>query len=184
MEQWYHAAMLHALTRHPDSGGDAVTGVEAEAARDGATLALRYLVTGARALAMPPYAAPARADELWKHTCFEAFVGGVDGGYYEFNFSPSGQWAAYGFTGYRQGMTPAESIAVPHMHARLIDGRYELQAGLTLNRLALPAREWRLGLSAIIEERDGVKSYWALTHPRGKPDFHRSVCFALELPAA
>ena len=33
-------------------------------------------------------------DRLWQHTCFEAFVGvpGADP-YYEFNFSPAGDWA-------------------------------------------------------------------------------------------
>jgi hypothetical protein len=41
---------------------------------------------------------------------------------------------------------------------------------------------WRLGLSAVIEETSGRKSYWALAHPPGKPDFHHADCFAYELP--
>jgi hypothetical protein len=50
----------------------------------------------------------------------------------------------------------------------------------------LPAdAPWRLGLSAVIEDRSGQKSYWALAHPPGRPDFHHEDCFALELtPAA
>jgi hypothetical protein len=36
----------------------------------------------------------------------------------------------------------------------------------------------------VIEETNGRKSYWALAHPPGKPDFHHSDCFALGLPAA
>ena len=40
-----------------------------------------------------------------------------------------------------------------------------------------------IGLSAVIEETDGTKSYWALRHPPGPPDFHHPDCFALELPA-
>ena len=39
----------------------------------------------------------------------------------------------------------------------------------------------RIGLSAIIEETDGAKSYWALAHPPGKPDFHHPTCFAATL---
>jgi hypothetical protein len=35
----------------------------------------------------------------------------------------------------------------------------------------------------VIEETNGRLSYWALAHPPGKPDFHHSDCFALELPA-
>ena len=42
---------------------------------------------------------------------------------------------------------------------------------------------WALGLSAILEEKDGTKSYWALAHPPGdKPDFHAADCFAASLP--
>ena len=41
----------------------------------------------------------------------------------------------------------------------------------------------KLALSAVIEELDGTKSYWALAHPPGKPDFHHPDCFALTLEA-
>ena len=40
--------------------------------------------------------------------------------------------------------------------------------------------KWQLGLSAVIEELNGHKSYWALAHPPGKPDFHHSDCFTYE----
>jgi hypothetical protein len=53
-----------------------------------------------------------------------------------------------------------------------------------LDGLSLPgAAVWRLGLSAVIEETSGRKSYWALAHPKGKPDFHHADCFTLELAA-
>ena len=43
-------------------------------------------------------------DDLWQHTCFELFIGAKnDAEYYEFNFSPSGEWAAYEFRNYRDG---------------------------------------------------------------------------------
>ena len=41
-----------------------------------------------------------------------------------------------------------------------------------------------MGLSAVIEEKDGTVSWWALAHPEGPPDFHHDACFALELPPA
>lgn len=44
------------------------------------------------------------------------------------------------------------------------------------------ASECRLGMSAVIEEQEGTKSYWALAHPPGKPDFHHPACFAITLP--
>jgi hypothetical protein len=52
--------------------------------------------------------------------------------------------------------------------------------GATINAAAeIP---WQLGLSAVLEETDGTKSYWALAHGQGdKPDFHDPACFAERL---
>jgi hypothetical protein len=33
----------------------------------------------------------------------------------------------------------------------------------------------------VVEEKDGLLSYWALNHPPGKPDFHHPDAFVLEL---
>jgi hypothetical protein len=38
-------------------------------------------------------------------------------------------------------------------------------------------------VSAVIEENSGAKSYWALKHPPGKPDFHHADGFDLTLSA-
>jgi hypothetical protein len=132
---------------------------------------------------MPAVAAPARIDELWRHTCFEAFVSaGV--AYYEFNFAPSTQWAAYRFSSYRTGMRVATEISAPQIAVEWTPQRYTLQALLQLDRLSLSrGARLRLGLSAVIEENSGHRSYWALAHAPGKADFHYSDCFALEISA-
>ena len=151
-------------------------------------LLLCYFVTGKIAeLRLPPVTSPARTNELWQHTCFETFVRAPPGtGYYEFNFAPSTQWAAYRFTGYRTGMSSADEISAPRIDVRSGVGRYRLQASLELSQaVSLPSDVvWQLALSAVIEETSGNKSYWALAHPPGKPDFHHSDCFALSLPPA
>ena len=119
-----------------------------------------------------------RADELWQTTCFEAFLR-ADGeeAYREWNFAPSGQWAAYDFTAYREGMADAD-VAEPYV--RLEDNFTWLALGATIAVPASPS--WRFGLSAVLEEADGTKSYWALAHPPGdKPDFHHPDCFAARL---
>jgi len=41
---------------------------------------------------------------------------------------------------------------------------------------------WELGLSAVLEEQDGAKSYWALAHTSPAPDFHDPGCFIARLP--
>ena len=170
------------LTLHPDSHCPPVTGIEVEAARPHpGLLALRYVLRGATGeLSLPPPAAPVRADELWRHSCFEAFVQTTaDDSYYEFNLAPSTAWAAYRFDGYRQGMRPAD-FAAPRIEVRRESDRFELHALLDLGPLEGAA--WRIGLSAVIEDTAGDVSYWALAHPPGRADFHHADCFALELP--
>jgi hypothetical protein len=181
--------MRQAIRLHPDSRCAAVTQAEVEIARPRpGNLVLRYFVSGRIGdLRIPPVTAPIRADALWQNTCFEAFVKAPPGPvYYEFNFAPSMQWAAYRFSGYRNGMIVASEIAVPRIDVRSSAAYYTLQASLELDGLpGLPSDAlWRLGLSAVIEEMSGRKSYWALAHPPGSADFHHSDCFTLELAAA
>lgn len=181
--------MRQALKLHPDSRCSAVTRVDVEIARPRpGSLVLRYVVTGTIGdLRMPSATTPARGHELWQHTCFEAFVRASPGAaYYEFNFAPSLQWAAYRFDAYRRDMTAANEVGAPRIEAQSSGETYDLQASLALDGMrGLPSdAAWRLGLSAIIEEASGRQSFWALAHPSGKPDFHHADCFVYELPAA
>jgi len=180
--------MHPSLRLHPDSRTFAAARVEVAVARPRADrLVLSYSVTGKMSdVRLPPVGPAARADELWQHTCFEAFVRAASGpSYYEFNFAPSTEWAAYRFDSYRSGMAAAE-IGAPAIEVRSGLDSYTLQASLELDRLPELSREasWRLGLSALIEDQDGGKSYWALAHPPGKPDFHHADSFALEFSPA
>lgn len=120
-----------------------------------------------------------RRDGLWQTSCFEAFIqpaGSI--GYHEFNFSPSGNWASYSFDAHRAGMRDAPGLPVIK---RTDDG---MTVAVDLSGYPdLAAAVWHVGLTTVIEEKDGTKSYWALKHPEGAPDFHDATCFVLELPA-
>ena len=127
---------------------------------------------------IPEPAEPQRADGLWQSTCFEAFLREPgNSAYREWNFSPSTQWAAYSFTAYRDGMSNAD-VAAPYL--RLEDNLTWWSFGATISVEA--DAEWELGLSAVLEEQDGTKSYWALAHAPGPPDFHNPDCFTARLP--
>ena len=174
------------LTPHPDTPCEALETIEVNVARDGSgRLALRFVATGdIGRLVMPPAAPRARADELWKHACFEAFVKpDGDEAYFEFNLSPSNRWAGYRFDGYRDGMISPPGLALTHMTRRASESLYELVATLDLSGGPALDQPWRLGLSAVIEETSGDRSYWAVAHAPGKPDFHHPDAFALDLPA-
>lgn len=168
--------MRQRLTLHPASACAAVTAIEVEVTRSSRALTFDYLLAGEIGdLILPPPVESRREDELWKQSCFEAFLSAAPG-YYELNFSPSTAWAAYRFDEYRAGMRHAD-IAPPAIETRAGPDRFELRAQVALpNDLAR-----HLGLSAVIEEKNGNKSWWALAHPPGAPDFHHADCFALEL---
>ena len=147
-----------------------------------AWMRVRWRIDGSEKLVVPSFAGKGRADDLWQTTCFELFIMPRDGtpGYSEFNLSPSERWAAYDFTGYREGMAERAMIAPPQSqesrHAHILTFDVQLRASV------LPPRPLQLGLTAVIEEEGGVKSYWAIAHPPGAPDFHAPTCFAATLP--
>ena len=170
-----------ALTCHPDTPARAVQSVTVELTMtDADDVLLTFYVTPGAALAVPVSTSPVRADGLWQRTCFEMFVRVAGESYVEFNLSPSREWAAYAFDGYRAGMRDLALPVDPHIELERQGGAFVLEADVDL--AAIQAGRATVGLSAVIEEVDGTKSYWALRHPHGKPDFHHPDCFALELP--
>lgn len=195
------------LVRHPDSASS-IESIEVELVRTRPRkLALRFLAHGPmRTLKLSRWRGGKgeRRDALWHTTCFEMFLRAQgESEYYAFAFAPSRDWNAYRFARYREDPAPArvvvsenwweqmypQELGVSHSWAEHQEyGRTHgwQSAHVDLSQtLDLPIdRPWQLGLSAVIEERNGRKSWWALAHPPGPPDFHHEACFALELPAA
>lgn len=164
------------LTPHPVSPQSPIDALTVRLEREGSVLRLRFVAEGQMPeVVWPEDAEPGRADDLWRHSCFEAFVE-ADDGYVEYNLSPSGQWATYRFDSPRQGMRNALEVATL--------GELDLASDMLAleTRIELPNGARRLGLSAVIEAADGAFSYWALAHPSDKPDFHHPDSFVLELP--
>lgn len=207
------------LIAHPAALPRAVAGVTCSLSwQDAGNWVVSFIVAAPpSAMALPAPCAPARVDGLWQHSCFELFLSNTDdGSYCEFNFSPSGEWAAYAFDSYRSGMRPLAvrdpwiTSSVPDQFACAMAARlaaigldtapidtlmsdplsdmpnaaeqYTLNGHLEDATLD-SGRRWILGMSAVIEEVDGTKSFWALAHPPGKPDFHHPDCFTLKVPA-
>jgi len=211
------SVLNHPLLSHPEHPSPpglalAVARLAPDPADPGRPLRLVFTLRGpTTAIRWPEPLAPGaarRADGLWRHTCFEAFAtapgaaGAASGPYLEFNFAPSGAWAAYRFDGYRAGMRneplPLEPRVTIHDRdgerrieiacpwpAPLAGGAHEgAESGGGADRGMGPraqASRIRLGLSAVLEAADGSLSYWALRHPPGRPDFHNAAGFQLEV---
>ena len=178
--------MMVELTRHPSTPADAVRGISVRLRRSadgGLALTFRLDADLAR-VRVPAPRRPCIAHQLWEHTCFEAFVA-VDGAaaYHEFNFAPSGEWVVYEFHSYRNAAGLGDETLDPGIAVRHRADRLELDARVRLDRLS-PLHQsapLRLGLSAVIEDHDGARSYWSLHHPAGAPDFHHTEALAVRL---
>jgi hypothetical protein len=174
--------MIFSLRPHPDTPPPHPLSLQVSLVQHEA-LHVRYSLTGnLRDIVMPPQALPVRADGLWQTTCFELFLGSHSvPAYTEFNLSPSTAWAAYGFTGYRDGRYDIDLPEPPPIRTRTSISRMTLEARLKLPGLGA---DHRFGLSAVIDHGAFGKTYWAIAHAPGPPDFHHRDCFAGRLDAA
>lgn len=157
------------LLPHPTST-PVLTTLEVTLAQRAGVLDLCYRLQGdIQNLCIPDVKAPKGhpTDGLWQHTCFECFLGLEGGAYLEFNFSPSGDWAAYRFSDYRKLEGPF--FIDPQIRCERGSDGFELFVHV---ESPLIPKHGHLQLSAVLEDTSGTISYWAIQHPKGKPDFH------------
>ena len=126
---------------------------------------------------------PARKDELWQTTCFECFLAIPDGPqYWEFNMSPSGDWNVYHMDAYRRvGVREETSIQqLPFAVQKDVDC-FSLEVSVDLDPIIRQENIVQVGISSVIQTKDGIESYWALAHPNPQADFHLRESFILVL---
>jgi hypothetical protein len=175
----------HSMICHPDTPAGDVEAFSVEVEREMPDRVwIRYHVDAPLdSLELGAPSEPDRADRLWQTTCFEAFVRhpGAES-YCEFNFATSSQWAAYRFDRYREGMAELPMASLPETGNDASETHFALEATFALPP-ELAHADIEVAVTAVIEKVDGNKSYWALRHPSGQPDFHHPDCFTLNLPA-
>ena len=153
-------------------------------ARRADILAIRYVLRGRLAeLVIPgPAKMPARRHGLWEATCFEFFLGAKNApGYWEVNLSPAGDWNVYRFEGYRQGMAEEGACASLDFSVRRRPDRLSVALELAIGKMVAADQPLAVAVAAVLEFRDRGLTYWALTHPGTRADFHRRDGFQLEL---
>lgn len=174
------------LIPHPTTPNLAIRTLSAEVQTSHhGNLILRYTLHADLAqLLIPPPQVTKTVDGLWQHTCFEAFFA-IQGekAYREFNFSPSSEWAAYAFSDYRV-RTDWQMQQAPVIECETASGQLMVKVTLATEHLPKGQIDQALliGLTAVVEAKDGDKSYWAIQHPTDKPDFHHRDGF-IKLPA-
>jgi len=128
-----------------------------------------------------------RQDNLWKQTCFELFVSSYGTSKYrEFNFSPSGKWNSYDFTGYRQNPKNAE-MESPHIKSiTTLPDTHLLSVTLPFANLmqdfnSHSNQEIQFGVTAVVQYTDQSYDYYAHRHCGQEPDFHLRDSFDIHM---
>jgi hypothetical protein len=175
------------MIQHPTSNCTAVEAIRTQLEWQTDRLHLRYQLHGDLSQLLIPTLVSTEetinpVDGLWEHTCFEAFIAVEDEpDYYEFNFSPSTEWAAYAFSAYRENK-PWIIAQQPVINVQQSINELELTAIIPKKALPLTtAKCWQLNLTAVIENKNKEKSYWALSHPTAQADFHHRDGFTYEI---
>ena len=182
------SALTAELRPHPQSPCKAVRriGIDIGFATGPALLQLRFRIEGdVDRLVLPSAGLARRSDGLWQHTCFEAFLRPDSSeSYHEFNFAPSGDWAAYRFGGRRSDRSLPAMTALP-IRFRAERDLCDLSADIPIASLPelAAAAALHAGVAAVVETDDGYLSYWALAHGGERPDFHDPSTFSLRVTA-
>ena len=129
-------------------------------------------------------------DELWKTTCFEIFLSRPgDLSYFEFNFSPTGDFAVYTFDDYRSDMQPLKQLVQPKFKFERGSDFYRITGAIgdahddPRFKLLLAEPKLEASMTAVIKPLpgQGETTFWALSHAGKKADFHLRSSFGLSL---
>ncbi len=153
-------------------------------ARSSNRLAIHYTLFGQLAdIAIPAIETTlARRDGLWEETCLEFFLAAKNSQqYWEFNLSPAGHWNVYRFAGYREGMQEEAAFTALPFLVEIQLNSLSLALDVSLNRIIPAGKTLEVGICAVIQDRSGQLTYWALTHHGPRADLHRRDGFLVEL---
>ncbi len=123
---------------------------------------------------------PQRADELWEHSCFEAFIACPRrAAYLEINLSPSCAWSVFHFDDYRKGRR--DVAAEPEIAVLQGPDVVQVEASLSIDAwLRRPPQRLYVAFASILEDDFGELSYWAPEHPDETPDFHDPRAYTVQ----
>ncbi len=131
---------------------------------------------------IPPPSAPVRRDGLWEETCFEFFLALSESApYWEFNLSPAGHWNVYRFTSYRTDMEREQAFTSLPFAVRAGQDVMNLSVTVDIGGIVPARNALQVGITSVIKKKDGARTYWALSHPGPRPDFHHRENFVIEL---
>jgi hypothetical protein len=130
----------------------------------------------------PPTSTPSRQFHLWEATCFEFFIGiPGDANYWEFNLSPSGDWAVFALDDYRQGLRDELAFTSLPFKVDRYPNYITLSLEFDLSELILAEQDLEMSVTTVIKSSQDELSYWAINHSGKEADFHLRKSFVISL---
>lgn len=176
-----HSFVLQPFPGYPSPPNCQIT---ATITRDKNQLTLEYQIVGDLSQLLIPAQSdtPTRQHQLWESTCWEFFLSCPDSPqYWEFNLSPAGDWNVYRFCGYRQGMQEESAFTTLPFTVQELPENLTLTLTIDLSKIIQVNQGVKLGITSVIKDTNSNVSYWALTHPGAKPDFHLQKAWIVNL---
>jgi hypothetical protein len=147
-------------------------------------LSIEYQLFGdLSAISIDPSAnPPSRQFQLWENTCFEFFIGiPGDANYWEFNLSPSGDWAIFALDDYRQGLRNELAFSSLPFKVDRYPNYITLNLEFDLSEIILPEQDLEMSVTTVIKSSQDQLSYWAITHSGEAADFHLRDSFKIKM---
>ena len=113
-----------------------------------------------------------RANELWKHTCFELFFGDKKrASYIEINISPSTAWNIYQFHHHRVFDKEEASLFHPLIKTLKIEDEYRLLFEHKFDKIPLD-KELIFNLAVILLDKNKKRYFYTIKKKNEEVDFH------------
>lgn len=170
----------------PFYGYEKNIGIHLKSFLNGKDFNFEFGVTGDLSLIKIPARslAPESKDGLYRQTCFEVFIANEEGKYFEWNFSPSGDWCVFNFEKYRK---KAKDLLDKKMFSSSVfeQKKDKLVLSVSMDYKEIESQlksvqKIKIGASVVLEFKSGKKDYYALAHPSEKPDFHDPKGFLID----
>lgn len=163
------------------NGRNGLCKVYVEVERSGDWLSLDYLLEADLDLLQIPKTTsqPQFKEELWKTTCFEAFLKSSSSAYLEWNFSPSGDYWNQGFVDYRK-VDPQFKELTPLL-IQVESDQTQNKCLRIRSKVPLEDEYVKLGLASAVHLKNDECLYFSLKHSENRPDFHRADSFLIDL---
>ena len=117
---------------------------------------------------------PHQQEGLWEKTCLEFFIKKNSApSYYEFNFSPNGNWNGYFFESYRS------KPEILHLKPEILFLKNDstLKVQFQMDGINIMQDEYSYLLCAVFVFKNHKQKFFSISHPKEKPDFHDPTHF-------